>query len=370
MIDNLLELAVKIKASDIHLTVNTEPCLRIDGEIYRISETPVYEEMKAKCPELAGILEVENIMAVIKELLEGTNIALDELYQKKNLDLAYEDCNGRRFRVNIFLQHKKPAVALRVLSNVVPTIDELFGNFPNVAAKMYDFAKLPHGLILVTGPTGSGKSTTLAAIINAINSTMRKHIITLEDPIEYVHPHKMSIVNQREIGRDAISFIDGLRAALREDPDVILVGEMRDLETVKIAMQAANTGHLVLSTLHTNTASETVERIINMFSGDEQTSARLDFSEAIQAVISQRLVKKKNGGRVPAVEIMVATPAIRNCIREGKTYQIVSAIQTGKEEGMQLMEKSLSELIRQGLVTKEEALSKTTNKKLINQYFG
>lgn len=368
MIDELLMFAVETGSSDVHLTTDTEPCLRIDGEIYRISEIPDYEKLASKCPLCIRELTAEEVFSALEELTKGTNF-MQELHTKRSIDFAYETCKGHRFRVNAFYQKGKPAVALRVLSNIVPTIEELFGIFPNVAAKIYDFAQLPHGLILVTGPTGSGKSTTLAAIINEINTTMRKHIITLEDPIEYIHHHKNSIVNQREVGRDVLSFADGLRAALREDPDVILVGEMRDLETVRTAMQAANTGHLVLSTLHTNTAAETVERIINMFSGDEQYSARLDFSEALQGVISQRLVRKKTGGRIPAVEIMVATPAIRSCIREGKTHQITSAIQTGKEEGMRLMEKSLSELIRQGLVTEEEALSKTANKKLISQYF-
>jgi twitching motility protein PilT len=241
---------------------------------------------------------------------------------------------------------------------------------PVAVNTMCRFARLPHGLILVTGPTGSGKSTTLATIVDHINQIYRKHIITMEDPIEYVHQHNKSVINQREIGRDVLSFPDGLRAALREDPDVILIGEMRDLETVEIALQAAKTGHLVLSTLHTGSAAETIERIISMFPGERQAVARLDLADALQGVISQQLVRGKNGGRVPVMEILVLTPAVRNLIREGKSHHILTAIQTGGSEGMIIMEKSLSELIRAGLVDEEVVREKVLNQKLLAEYTG
>jgi twitching motility protein PilT len=247
-------------------------------------------------------------------------------------------------------------------------MEDLFGDLPGVADTLRRLASLPYGLVLVTGPTGAGKSTTLAAMVGHINRRFRKHVITMEDPVEYVHPHGRCLVNQREVGRDALSFADGLRAALRQDPDVILVGEMRDLETVEIALHAAKTGHLVLSTLHTSSAAETVERVVGMFPEGKQQVARLDLAHALQGVVAQQLVRRKGGGQVAAVEILVATPAVRNLIREGKAHQLATVIQTNRDEGMVLMAKSLSDLIRRGLVSEESAEEKVAERRLLGQY--
>lgn len=340
MIDDVLRFAVLIGASDVHLTKGECVCFRIDGRICRVYEVEGGGDVAGWDERLKGGLGDEVMEVIVRELRKNCSRELN--------DFAYELDENKRFRVNIFKQRGSYAVAIRVLSPMVLTIEELFRGFPEVVKQIKGFTSLNHGIVLVTGPTGSGKSTTLAAMIDEINRTYYKHIITLEDPIEYVHLHNRCLVNQREIGRDVKSFSEGLRDALREDPDVILVGEMRDLETVKIALQAAKTGHLVLSTLHTNNTSETVERILGMFSGDESALYRLDFAETLQGVVSQQLVRRKGGGRVAAVEILVASPAVRSYIREGKSHQIASSIQTGREDGMVLMEKSLSELIRIG----------------------
>jgi twitching motility protein PilT len=281
------------------------------------------------------------------------------------LDFSYSLSKIARFRCNIYRDRGNVAGAFRLIPARIPTIREL--NLPPI---LEDITRKPRGLVLVTGPTGSGKSTTLAAMIGVINSERSCHIITIEDPIEYLHPHKMSIINQREVGHDTKSFAAALRSALREDPDVILVGEMRDLETMSTAITAAETGHLVFATLHTNNAAQTVERIIDVFPTSQQDQVRVQLANTLVAVISQQLLPRADGpGRVPACEVMICTPAIRNLIREMKFHQIPSIIQTSGEIGMQTMDQSLRDLYNRGLITYEEAMSRAINpdelKKLI-----
>ncbi|HAE92704.1 MAG TPA: type IV pili twitching motility protein PilT, partial [Tissierella sp.] len=269
-----------------------------------------------------------------------------------------------RYRVNVYKQRGSYGMALRIIPLEVPTIGDL--GLPKVVK---DLSRLARGLILVTGPTGSGKSTTLASMINQINNERRCHILTLEDPIEYLHKHNQSIVNQREIGSDSMSFANSLRAALRQDPDVILVGEMRDLETISIALTAAETGHLVLSTLHTIGAAKTIDRVIDVFPPHQQQQVRIQFSSVIQAIISQQLLPKADdSGRIAAFEIMVATTAIRNLIREEKIHQIDTAIQTGAKFNMQTMDNSLLDLYKKGLITKEITLMQSINQDNIKKY--
>jgi twitching motility protein PilT len=273
------------------------------------------------------------------------------------IDFSYSISNVGRFRVNAFKQRGSYAMVLRIIPLRIPSMEEL--GLPKVTDEL---TKLPRGLILVTGPTGSGKTTTLASVINKINSERRCHIVTLEDPLEYLHSHKKSIVNQREVGSDTESFANALRGALREDPDVILVGEMRDLETISIAITAAETGHLVLSTLHTNGAAKTIDRIVDVFPPYQQQQIRVQLAAVIEAVISQQLLPKASGkGRVAAHEVMVASPAIRNLIREGKIHQIDTVIQTSSALGMQTMDTSLVNLYRRGEITKETAISQAYN---------
>lgn len=372
-IDEILNLAVKIGASDIHITVGTPVTMRLDGTLLKITEITDKEQVASflnDFPEWKEIIDGNKSAFLVQQLFKDDK-KHNEYLTRKNYDFAYETDSGLRFRVNSFFQKNNQAAVLRVLPKQIPDIKELFSFFPEMMMTLYRFAQLPYGLVLVTGPTGSGKSTTLAALINYINERYRKHIITLEDPIEYVHYHKNSIINQREVGTDVLSFAEGLKAALREDPDVILVGEMRDPETISTALEAARTGHLVLSTLHTNTAAETIDRIINVFPPEQQNNIRTDLAEVLQGVISQQLLKRKEGnGRVLAAEILVVNSSIRALIREGKIHQINSAIQTGRDEGMILMAKSLSELIKRGLITMEAAKEKISDEKILQRYFG
>ena len=372
-IDEVLNLAVKIGASDIHITVGTPVIMRLDGALLKITEITDREQVISflnDFPEWKETIDNNMSSFLIKQLFKDSK-KYDEYLNKRNYDFAYETDNGLRFRVNSFFQKNNQAAVLRVLPRRIPDIKELFSFFPEMMMTLYRFAQLPYGLVLVTGPTGSGKSTTLAALINYINERYRKHIITLEDPIEYLHHHKNSIINQREVGTDVLSFAEGLRAALREDPDVILVGEMRDAETISTALEAARTGHLVLSTLHTNTAAETIDRIINVFPPEQQNNIRTDLAEVLQGVISQQLLKRREGnGRVLAAEILVVNSSVRALIREGKIHQINSAIQTGRDDGMILMAKSLSELIKKGLITIEAAKEKIGDEKMLGRYFG
>jgi len=354
-IDDLLTEVVRRNASDLHICVGVPPILRIDGQLYRSNFQPATPKQTQR---------------LIYEIL--TDEQIQRFESQLELDFSYALQDIARFRVNVYKERGSIAAAFRLIPRRIPTVREL--ELPSI---LEELATRPRGLILVTGPTGHGKSTTLAAMIDYINRTKSLHIITIEDPIEYLHQHKKSIVNQRELGEDTRSFPNALRAALRQDPDVILVGEMRDPETMAIAITAAETGHLVLSTVHTNSAAETIDRIIDVFPPNQQPQIRVQLSMNLIGVISQQLLPRApgaprnpyGGGRVAAVEIMIANPAIRNLIREGKTYQIPSMIQTGASEGMQTMDQALRDLYVKGLITYESALERAHNleelKKLI-----
>jgi len=339
----LIELVVQKKASDLHISVGLPPVLRIDGKLVQTEYEPLSaEETKAL---IFSILTFEQ-----KKILE----------QKLELDFSYGVDGLGRFRVNAYKDRNGFAAALRTIASKIPTFEEL--NLPKVCQQV---CAKPRGLVLVTGPTGSGKSTTLAAMVGWINENRSDHIITIEDPIEYIHTSKKSVVNQRELGNDTRSFDNALRAALREDPDVILIGEMRDLETISLALKAAETGHLVFGTLHTSSASQTVDRIVDVFPPEQQPQIRIQLSNGLVAVFSQTLIPRVNPqgqvtGRVMAMEMLVNTPAIANLIREGKTAQIYSAIQTGGRLGMVTLENSLAELVKKKTIRPEDALSKSS----------
>ena len=336
----LLSIGVEKNASDVHLTVGIPPTYRIDGALISLVERK---------------LTAEDTLYLVKQALNETR--MNKLDETGEIDFSYSIPSIGRFRVNAFKQRGSYAMVLRIIPLEIPLMDEL--GLPTI---LNDLSRLPRGLILVTGPTGSGKTTTLASIINKINSERRCHIITLEDPLEYLHKHKKSIVNQREVGSDTLNFANGLRGALREDPDVILVGEMRDLETISTAITAAETGHLVLSTLHTNGAAKTMDRIIDVFPPFQQQQIRVQLASVIEAVISQQLLLKASGkGRIGAYEVMTATPAIRNLIREGKNHQIDTTIQTSGALGMHTMDTSLINLYKRGEITKETAISQAYN---------
>ncbi|HEY0829114.1 MAG TPA: type IV pilus twitching motility protein PilT [Bacilli bacterium] len=331
---NLLELAHQHKASDIHITVNSPPMFRIHGELKAVSNE---------------LLTPEATMNMAKKLL--TREQYEEFMTRGDLDLSYGIPDVSRYRVNVFRQKGNISLTIRLIPTKIPAMEAL-----GLPAMAEEFAKKPQGLLLVTGPTGSGKSTTLAAILDYINRTRNDHIITLEDPIEFVHHHKKCIVNQREIGVDTDSFTTGLRAALRQDPDVILVGEMRDLETISIAITAAETGHLVFGTLHTADAPQTIDRIIDVFPPEAQQQVRIQLASVLLGVMAQRLLPTADGsGRVAAIEVMVSTPAIANLIRSEKVHQIRSTMQTGKAQGMQTMETALRDLLQKRLITMESA---------------
>lgn len=331
-INDILAAATQVGASDVHLTVGLPPVFRRHGKL----------EAQAGWPPLTATTTEMLVQQILGPRWE-------EFVQRKELDLAYSVPGLGRFRVNAFHQRGSIGAAIRLVGSVIRSLDEL--GLPPVVGELAD---QPHGLILVTGPTGSGKSTTLAAMIDRINERRSCHIITLEDPIEYLHHHKKSIVNQREIGSDSPSFASALRAALRQDPDVILVGEMRDLETVATAITAAETGHLVLATLHTGSAVQSIDRIIDVFPPHQQAQIRIQLADTLVGVITQQLLTRADGrGRVAAVEILIATPAVRNLIREGKTHQIVSLMQTGGRFGMQTMEMALKQLETRGIISPE-----------------
>lgn len=331
--DNLLREAMRHDASDIHLCEAMPPVFRIHGCIHRLSGPPLTSEDM-----------VELCRAIIPPDKQ------DEFRTLGEADFSHAIHGLARFRVNAYRQRGTPALAVRTIPFRIMTPDEL--GLPDVMAT---FCDKPHGLVVVTGPTGSGKSTTLASLIDLINEKYDKHIITLEDPIEFLHRHKRSIVNQREVGSDTDSFARGLRSALRQDPNVILLGEMRDLETMQICLQAAETGHLVFATLHTNDAPSTIDRIIDVFPPGQQQQVRVQLSSTLQGVVAQRLFPRRDRpGRVAAFEILVVTPAVRNLVREGKTHQILSSIQTGGKMGMRTMETSVKDLYEQGLIGKED----------------
>ncbi len=332
-ISEILTYAKEKGASDLHISSGEPPSVRIHGDIQKVD-----------MPSLSK----EQVHTMLYDLLNDEQRKVFE--EKKELDFAIDLKGIARFRINAFYQSRGEGIVFRTIPSKVQTLDEL--GLPKILAELTEKTK---GLILVTGPTGSGKSTTLAAMTDHINQRRRCHVITIEDPIEFVYEPKQSLINQRELGPHTHSFANALRSALREDPDVILVGEMRDLDTISLAMTAAETGHLVFGTLHTSSAAETVDRIIDVFPAEQQSQIRTMFAKSIQAVICQTLLKKKDGsGRIAAVEIMIGTPAIRNLIRENKVAQISGMMQTGKQFKMQTMDGAIAALYRKGVVSKEE----------------
>lgn len=333
-IEILLEEVVKLKASDLHLQVGLQPMLRIDGSLTPVSGTDTLTE--------------ETVETLIFSILDEDQKQI--LLKDKEFDFSFAFGDLGRFRVNAFHERGNLAAALRLIPNEIRTIEQL--GLPNVVNK---FADYPRGLVLVTGPTGSGKSTTLAGLINRINTERAEHIITIEDPIEYTHKSIKSVVAQREVHYDTYSFSAALRSALREDPDVVLIGEMRDLETIASAITIAETGHLVFATLHTNSAAQSIDRMIDVFPPHQQPQIRAQLSNMLMAICAQRLVPSIGGGRIAAAEILVATSAVRNIIREGKTHQLDAVVQTGGEYGMQSMDKTLANLIHEGSITYDEA---------------
>lgn len=339
-IEELFTLALELKASDIHLSVGSPPMFRINGDL--------------------NSLDMDNLTPndtadYVKKILNDREY--EEYSREGESDSSYELTGVGRFRVNVFKKRGNDALVLRTINVKVPTLEVL--GMPEVISKLTDKTR---GLILVIGTTGSGKSTTLAAMINEINIKRKGHILTLEDPIEYLHENNKSLISQREIGKDTQSYAKALRSALREDPDVILIGEMRDYETIYIAITAAETGHLVLSTLHTMGAVKTVDRIIGVFPSDQQQQIRLQLASVLEGVISQQLIPDTNGGRVAALEVMIANSAIRNLIREGKPHHIESSIQTGARDGMMTMDSSIMNLYNKGTISRDDALNCAINK--------
>ncbi|MGE4260089.1 type IV pilus twitching motility protein PilT [Shewanella sp.] len=341
-ITELLAFSVKHNASDLHLSSGVPPLIRVDGEVRKLN-----------VPELTH----QDVHRLVYDIMNDKQRKDYEEFLE--IDFSFEVPNLARFRVNAFNQARGAAAVFRTIPSDILTLEQL--GAPEIFKKISSY---PRGLVLVTGPTGSGKSTTLAAMIDYVNDNRRDHILTIEDPIEFVHKTKNCLINQREVHRHTLSFAAALRSALREDPDVILVGEMRDLETIRLALTAAETGHLVFGTLHTTSAAKTIDRVVDVFPSGEKDMVRTMLSESLQAVISQTLIKKIGGGRVAAHEIMIGTPAIRNLIREDKVAQMYSAIQTGMAHGMQTLEQSLQHLVARGVITREDALSKSSNKQL------
>ncbi|GGK64005.1 type IV pilus twitching motility protein PilT [Amphritea balenae] len=335
-ITELLSFTVQQGASDLHLTAGMPPVIRVDGEVRRI-----------KLPSL----EHKQVHTLIYDIMNDKQ--RKDYEERYETDFSFEVPKLARFRVNAFNQNRGAAAVFRTIPSKVLTMDDL-----GMGKVFQDLSEKPRGLVLVTGPTGSGKSTTLAAMVDYINETRNEHILTIEDPIEFVHNSKKCLINQREVHRDTLGFDEALRSALREDPDVILVGEMRDLETIRLALTAAETGHLVFGTLHTTSAAKTIDRIIDVFPAAEKSMVRSMLSESLQGVISQTLLKKPKGGRIAAHEIMVGTPAIRNLIREDKVAQMYSAIQTGSAFGMTTLDQTLTELLQKGLISREAAREK------------
>ena len=337
LIDAYLQELCRRRASDLLLTAGSPPLLRIDGSLVVMDEP---------------VLTASDTGKMVDGLLDA------ETHERFRIEMEVDFSFGRpglaRFRANAFHQRGAAAIALRLIPFHIPSFVDL--DLPSVCERI---VALPHGLVLVTGPTGSGKSTTLASMIDRINEDRACHIVTIEDPIEYLHQHKQSAVNQREIGMDAISFPRAVRAVLREDPDVVLVGEMRDSETIASALTVAETGHLVLASLHTNDASQPVDRIVDVFPASQQAQIRVQLADSLQAIVSQRLIPKIGGGRVAAFEVMVATHAVRNIMREGRTNQLRNQIATGTKDGMQTLEMSLSQRLRDGVIAYDDAIAQT-----------
>ncbi|HIW79875.1 MAG TPA: type IV pilus twitching motility protein PilT [Candidatus Bilophila faecipullorum] len=345
-IDNLFHLLHTNLGSDLHLSAGSPPVLRIYGDLVRVD---------------APAVSSEELMAVLREMVPMERVQAFE--QSGDLDFAYEIPGLARYRANFFRQNRGVAAVFREIPQRINSVEEL-----GLPPMLRELALLPKGLVLVTGPTGSGKSTTLAALVDYANTHRHDHIITIEDPIEFVHRPKSCLVNQREIGRDSRTFGTALRAALREDPDIILVGEMRDLETISLALEAAETGHLVFATLHTISASKTLDRIIEVFPAQEQAQVRTSLSESIQAIVAQTLFKRADGkGRVPALEILFGIPSVRNMIRENKTFQLPSVLQTNRNAGMQTMDDDIERLLAQRAITPEAALVHAQDKSRIRE---
>lgn len=339
-IAELLAFTVKNKASDLHVSAGMPPMIRVDGDIKRIN---------------LPMLDEETVRRMIFDIMNDNQRKTYE--ESLEVDFSFELPGVSRFRVNAFNQDRGPAAVFRTIPSVVLSLEDL--DAPTI---FREICMKPRGLVLVTGPTGSGKSTTLAAMVDFINDKLRAHILTIEDPIEFVHQSKNCLINQRELHEDTHSFEAALRSALREDPDIILVGELRDLETIRLAMTAAETGHLVLGTLHTTSAPKTIDRIVDVFPAEEKSMVRSMLSESIQAIIAQTLLKRVGGGRVAAHEIMVGTSAIRNLIREDKVAQMYSMIQTGQSEGMQTLDQCMQGLVRDRLITPADARSRAIDK--------
>jgi twitching motility protein PilT len=339
-IGELLAFSVKNGASDLHLSAGLPPMIRVDGDVRRINVPP---------------MDHKDVHDMVYDIMNDKQ--RKDFEEFLECDFSFEVPNLARFRVNAANQNRGAFSVFRTIPSKILSLEQL--NAPKIFQDISDY---PRGVVLVTGPTGSGKSTTLAGMVNHKNENEFGHILTVEDPIEFVHESKKCLINQREVHRDTLGFNEALRSALREDPDVILVGEMRDLETIRLALTAAETGHLVFGTLHTSSAAKTIDRVVDVFPAAEKDMIRAMLSESLRAVISQTLLKKKGGGRVAAHEIMIGTPAIRNLIRENKIAQMYSAIQTGQQFGMQTLDQNLQQMVQKGIVTREEARSKAANK--------
>ncbi|HJP66077.1 MAG TPA: type IV pilus twitching motility protein PilT [Actinomycetota bacterium] len=349
-VHQLLDEVISMGASDLHLTAGINPTVRIHGDLMQLSQFPV--------------MEPEGLRDMINAIL--TQRQRERLEQELELDLSYSMPGKARFRVNVYFQRDAIGAAFRLIPFAIRGVEEL-GLPPNVS----DLARLPRGLVLVTGPTGSGKSTTLAALIDVVNSERACHVMTIEDPIEYLHRHKRAIVNQREVGEDTHSFAEALKHVLRQDPDVILVGEMRDLETIGTAITAAETGHLVFATLHTQDAPQTIDRIIDAFPSNQQQQIRVQLSTTLQGVLTQQLLQTWDGqSRVVGAEVMIATPAIRNLIREAKVHQIYSAMQAGGRYGMRTMDQALAQLVQSGQVAIELAKERCHDVEELDRLLG
>ncbi len=351
LLKNLLEIAIRSKASDVHFVAGYPPILRIAG---RLMQVPNREKLKEEDTEGLALVLMRN--PEVKE----------RILKNKEIDFSYLFSTKDRFRVNVFYQQRKVSIALRYIPREIPTLEEL--NLPSI---LREVTKYSQGFVLVTGPSSHGKSTTLAALLEEINKTQAKHIITIEDPIEYVFEPKKSIIEQREVYQDTLSFAKALKSTFRQDPDVIMIGEMRDPETISIALTAAETGHLVFATLHTNSAAQTIHRIVDSFPAGQQNQIRAQLAGALLGIISQRLLPDKRGGQVPAVEIMFNTPAIANLIRENKIHEIPAIIETSADIGMVSLNRSLAYLVKTGIVDLEVALSYSLSpselKRLVNQ---